>query len=311
MNKTKFAIGCLVQWYECEIIGDYIKSLQKSINTYEGEVLIDIKVVINQDLEKCEEGKMDYCLQKIKESMGSYTYKITKKLVTIADYRRKFNTKYCDKADVLVWGESDAILPTQMFTILDNLHQMSLANQQPKYLAFFGTCKMWDDTWKSVEHTEFTNKPLDPTKWWGTRYKMTYAEMVKINDKVSELDVRIVSPHKFNGCGLVISSEVIRAGVNIPKSVFFVHEDTAFMQMTNRILGDIPQYIIKNILLVHNRNRTDKRMYIQDDSGDNMKKRRFSNKWYELANKMSEQNCYSLFNNNYKSFNWKDVWKNI
>ena len=55
--------------------------------------------------------------------------------------------------------------------------------------------------------------------------------MDSFNNKISELDITNVSPHKFNGCGLVISSEVIKSGVNIPKSVFFVHEDTAFMHI--------------------------------------------------------------------------------
>ena len=89
----------------------------------------------------------------------------------------------------------DSLIPRQTFEVLDNLHNSAEDGSIYKYVAFFGTCKMWDKSWDSVEHTEFTNKPLDPTKWWGTRYKMTYAEMVKINDKVSELDVRIVSPH--------------------------------------------------------------------------------------------------------------------
>jgi hypothetical protein len=44
----------------------------------------------------------------------------------------------------------------------------------------------------------------------------------------------------------LISSEVIKAGVNIPKSVFFVHEDSAFMYMTNKILGQyLTPYTIK------------------------------------------------------------------
>ena len=109
---------------------------------------------------------------------------------------------------------------------------------------------MWDDSWKPLEHTEFTDKPFidgDVENWWSLRYDMNKEEMNKFNDKVEDLDVRVVSPHKFNGCGLVISSEVIKAGVNIPKSVFFVHEDSAFMFMTNKVLGNIPQYIIKNI----------------------------------------------------------------
>jgi hypothetical protein len=134
--------------------------------------------------------------------------------------------------------------------------------------------------------------------------------MNKINDKTDELDVQILSPHKFNGCGLVISSEVIKAGVNIPKSVFFVHEDSAFMYMTNKLLGNIPQYVIKNILLVHNRKHPKKRMYIKGEEGidkTNPGAMREVHTWYKKANKMCEQNYINMFNPNYKSFTWKDV----
>ena len=73
---------------------------------------------------------------------------------------------------------------------------------------------------------------------------MNINEMNSFNDKVEDLDIRVLNQHKFNGCGLVISSEVIKAGVNIPRSVFFVHEDTSFMIVLQKLLGLIPQYII-------------------------------------------------------------------
>jgi hypothetical protein len=318
MTNVKFAVGCLVQWYECEMIEDYVKSLIDSIKyTKNKDIIVDFTFVINQDLEQLDDSKisMDELKSKFEGLMVGFdinvNFRITDKLLTIADYRRNFNIKYCDEVDVLIWGESDSLLPKQMFSILDNLHKMSLENNNPKYLAFFGTCKMWDDTWKSVEHTEFTNKPVDNKKWWGTRYVTSIKEMNNINSGIDELDVRVVSPHKFNGCGLVISSEVIKAGVNIPKSVFFTHEDTAFNMMTNRVLGNIPQYIIKNILLVHNREHPKKRMYVGGEIGNTLGERRKSNNWYSVASKMSEQNCHNIFNNNYKSFNWKDVWENI
>jgi hypothetical protein len=28
--KTKFAIGCLIQWYEVDIIGEYIETLREA-----------------------------------------------------------------------------------------------------------------------------------------------------------------------------------------------------------------------------------------------------------------------------------------
>jgi len=311
--KTKFAIGCLIQWYECDIIEEYLDSLHDAISQYDGEVLVDFTIVKNEDLEKCisHKQKLD-CMYKIRYALQDRGWLAHEEpdLVTIADYRREFNTEYCDKADVLIWGESDAILPKQMFVILDNLHKQSLQNNNPKYLAFFGTCKMWDKSWEPLEHTLFTDKPFienDYDNWWSLKYTMNKHEMNNINDKTDELDVRIMPQHKFNGCGLVISSEVIRAGVNIPKSVFFVHEDSAFMWMTNKVLGNIPQYVIKNILLVHNRNHPSKRRYIKGETGDTMNKKRRSNEWYVKANKMCEENYINLFNPNYKSWTWDDV----
>jgi len=314
--KTKFAIGCLVQWYEAEIIEEYVESLKEAIKQYKGEVLVDFMVCINQDLEKCiNEEQLELCRVNIVLKIMDVRFKttFTKKLVTVADYRRQFNEKYCELVDVLMWGESDALIPKQTFNILDNLHQMSLQNNNPKYLAFFGTCKMWDQSWEMLEHPDFTVKPFienDYSNWWSLKYTMTKEEMNKINKKTEDLEVLIAPQHKFNGCGLVMSSEVIKSGVNIPRSVFFVHEDTSFMLMTQKILGNIPQYIIKNILLVHNRNHPKKRMYIKGERKDGtMNEKRRSNGWYIKANKMSEQNCYNIFNPNYKSFTWKEVWK--
>tara|TARA_Y100001938_G_C8078856_1_gene427814 strand:+ start:1018 stop:1962 length:945 start_codon:yes stop_codon:yes gene_type:complete len=313
--KTKFAIGCLVQWYECDIIEEYVESLKDSINNYDGEVIVDFTIVTNEDLEKCINAEQkNKCIDKIGSILLDFdNVRHIQELHTIADYRRKFNERYCDKVDVLVWGESDAILPKPMFTVLDNLHKTSIQNNNPKYLTFFGMCKMWDESWKSLEHPDFTDKPFienDYDNWWSLKYTMTKAEMDKINNKTENVDVKILPQHKFNGCGLVISSEVIKSGVNIPKSVFFVHEDSAFMWMTNKVLGNIPQYVIKNILLVHNRNHPKKRRYIKGERKDGtMNEKRRSNDWYVKANKMCEQNYINLFNPQFKSYTWEDVWK--
>ena len=271
--KTKFAIGCLIQWYESDIIEEYADSLQDAIDAYDGEVIVDFTICRTQKLEKCISlEQRTECCEKIRGVLRDrkwFNWKETGEIHTIADYRREFNTKYCDEK-----------------------------------------CKILDNSWKPLEHTLFTDKRFienDYDNWWSLKYTMNKHEMNNINDKTDELDVRIMPQHKFNGCGLVISSEVIRAGVNIPKSVFFVHEDSAFMFMTNKILGNIPQYVIKNILLVHNRNHPNKRMYIKGETGDTLNKKRRSNDWYVKANKMCEENYINLFNPNYKSWTWEDV----
>ena len=315
--KTKFAIGCLVQWYECDIISEYIESLKDAISVYDGEVLVDFTICINQDLEKCTSPEqLIECEDKIIKNIIEAGFKAysTPKLVTIADYRREFNEKYCTKVDVLMWGESDSLIPKQTFIVLNNLHQQ-VNPQTSKYLGFFGGCKMWDKSWEPLEHPDFTTKPFiegDTKNWWSLRYVMNKKEMDTINNKTENLEVNILPQHKFNGCGLVISSEVIKAGVNIPNSVFFVHEDTAFMHMTNKVLGNIPQYVIRNILLVHNRKHPKKRSHVKGEEGidkTNTGALRRAHNWYEKANKLCEQNCYNLFNPNFKSYNWNDVFK--
>ena len=166
--KNKFAIGCLVQWYEIEIVEQYLESLTDAIDYAENkDIIIDLTFITNQDLEEIEGADIIDIIarwRKIIASLNDKGYNVRDRfeyrLHTIADYRRLFNTNYCDQVDVLIWGESDAILPKQMLGILDNLHQMSLQNNNPKYLAFFGTCKMWDASWKPLEHPDFTDKPF-------------------------------------------------------------------------------------------------------------------------------------------------------
>lgn len=322
--KTKFAIGCLVQWYEVDMISEYIDSLKDAVNTYDGIVNIDCMVVMNQELEKTNlsetefdaiETKIFSLFHDIQRTCNNALVNVnsTKSLYTIADYRREFNNRFCDVVDVLVWGESDMLVPKQMFLILDSLHN-SQSNITPKYLATFGICKMWDKSWEPLEHSEFTTKPFienDDINWWNIPYTMNKEEMNSFNDKVDQLDVKLISPHKYNGCGLVISSEVIRSGVNIPKSIFFIHEDTAFMLMTQKILGNIPQYHFKNILLVHNRKNPKKRNYIKGETeyvDRDIDQKRKSHDWYPIANKMCSENCYNIFNSSYKSYTWNDVW---
>ena len=320
-KKTKFAIGCLVQWYEVEVLEEYVDSLMEAIDEYGKEnVRVNITFTSSQKLEKIDgrkatlvglRNKYGFIVKKLVEGGYDCVANLEEAPVTIADYRRDFNNYYCNHADVLMWGEADMLVPKQAFVILDTLHQRV---PQSKYIATFGICKMWDDSWKPLEHPEFTVKPFienDYSNWWSLKYTMTKEEMNKINERTERPSLQILPQHKFNGCGLVISSEIIKAGVNIPQSVFFVHEDTAFMLMLQKVLPDSPQYVINNILNVHNRNHPKKRMYVLGETGDTLNQKRRSNDWYVKANKYSEENCYNLFNPNHKSKTWEDVWQQV
>lgn len=319
--STKFAIGCLVQWYEVKIVGEYITSILAAIDHYnKQDVYLHFDIIQNQLLEKFDgvEDEFQNTLEEINQHLNSLEgYNLecnyyTDAVYSIADHRRDFNNKYCELVDVLIWGESDMLAPEQMFIVLDSLHNQ-VADQTPKYLTFFGGCKMWDDSWKFLEHPDFTDKPFiegDTKNWWSLRYTMSKEEMDAINSKTEQLEVLTLPQHKFNGCGLVIASEVVKAGANIPKGIFFVHEDTAMMHMTNKLLGNIPQYVVRNILLVHNRKHHNKRYKVKGEAGidpTNTGLLREQHTWYKRAYEASSLNLANLFNPNYKFKTWKDV----
>ena len=331
LNNT-FAIGCLIQWYEIELIEEYLQSVKNAADVVDNKenVIIDLYFNCSQELEKVDEGQITISDIKhkyrdiIKKLFGdleyggynihSYINDVSNSMYTIADYRRDFNDKYCIKVDVLMWGESDSLIPRQTFQILDNLHT-SVKENTPKYVSFFGTCKMWDESWLPIEHTEFTDKPFvdgDTENWWSLRYNMNIDEMNSFNDKIEDLDIRSINQYKFNGCGLVISSDLVKSGVNIPKSSFFIHEDTAFMlQLQQMFQCSIPQYVVKNILLVHNRKHTKKRSYIKGElKSDDVSGGRLRHGWYKKASDMSHHNCYNMFNQS-KTYNWNDVFGDV
>ena len=333
--NNKFAIGCLIQWYEIELIEEYLQSVKNAIDIIDNKenIVIDLYFNCSQALEKTDEEQIT--ISEIKDkyyellnklfgydedtnSLVGCDYNISSVidenfdgLYTIANYRRDFNDEYCTKTDVLMWGETDALIPRQTFQILDSLHG-SVKDKTPKYVGFFSTCKMWDDTWKILEHPEFTDKPFidgDTENWWSLRYNMNIDEMNSFNDKVEKLDIRVINQYKFNGCGLVMSSDVVKSGVNIPNSSFFIHEDTAFMLQLQRLFGgEIPQYVIKNILLVHNRKHTKKRSYVKGEmKSDDVSGGRLRHDWYKKASDMSHHNCYNMFNQS-KIYTWDDVF---
>ena len=313
----KLAVGCLVQWYEIDMFEEYLTSLTKSIGTQKENVLIDMCLSTNQDLEKIDTSTdmLTYVMYKYLKVCNEYRlegyqieYTITEKLFTIADYRREFNEKYCEQVEVLLWGESDMLVPSQAIETILSM-QGVLREQTPKWIGFFATCKMWDDSWKILEHPKLTDLPRDPYAWYGTRSYMSYNKMEEVNSDVESPEILPTYNYKFNGCGLIISSELIKSGVNIPRSVFFTHEDTALMNNMLSTFGNqqIPFYIVKNILLVHNREHPNKRMYVQGESGKDINEQRKSNSWYKVASEMSKHNAYTFMKQD-KTYKWEDVW---
>jgi hypothetical protein len=337
-EKPKIAIGTLIQWYEVEIVSEYLKSLVEAIKYYSKyrgtynkdygveTIYLDFEIHSGTMLEKpINDVRISDIVTQIKNTISSEISQnipdinvyvnVVDRVRTVADYRRDFNTVFSTITDILVWGETDMIFPKEYLIAIDGLHTSE--QTESKYVATFGITKMWDDSWKPLEHRKVADKPFiegDTENWWSVRHTITLDELNNINDEESKFEILNISPLKFNGCGLVISSELVKSGVNIPNSIFFVHEDTAFMLMCQRIFPNLKQYHIANILMGHNRKHPKKRSYIQGEEGidkTNLGALRKSHEWYPLANQYCEMNCHNLFNENYIAYTWDDVFAKI
>ena len=113
---NKFAIGCIVQWYEIEIVESYLQSVKNAVDQIENKknVIIDLQLDCSQSLEKVDkkqttisdikeryrhllrdifgydegfDGTILGCDYNIKSEINS----ISGNLFTISDYRRTFN----------------------------------------------------------------------------------------------------------------------------------------------------------------------------------------------------------------------------
>ena len=118
------------------------------------------------------------------------------------------------------------------------------SNNINRYILTFAYRKMWDDSWKPLEHIDMTDKPFVDTGEWSLnapespKSYMTLDQMNEINSKVDELELKILNFPKFDGSCLVISSDLIKSGANIPHSLLCCGEDTSFGEMAKLIMKD-------------------------------------------------------------------------
>ena len=58
--NNKFAIGCLIQWYEIEMIGEYLQSVKNSIENIDNKenILVDLYFNCDETFEKIDERQM-------------------------------------------------------------------------------------------------------------------------------------------------------------------------------------------------------------------------------------------------------------
>ena len=334
--KNKYIIGTHIMFYEIDMATEHIQSINNALSTIDNidNVRVDLFFNISEYFERIDTSKTNYdeLVKKFKDLVDSVNCKCTYKIYddmkpfTMVDYRRDLNYYSCIDNDYVIWGESDCLLPKELFQSLEVIKEYAQQNNIHRYVTTFAIRKMWDDTWKPLEHVDMTDKPLHPrtledgslnpeaySQPYSIRYTMSNDEMNIINSGIEDFDIRVLNTPQFDGSGLVLSSDLLKNGVNIPRCIMgHLVDDTSMMYSCKQIMGNsYIQFVVKNILKVHNRNHPKKRMYALDMDSDRDLARVENEKKGDWFYKMRDLVHHNLgtFGGNQSRFNTYDDFK--
>lgn len=316
--KNKYVIGCHIMWYEIEMVQEYVDSIISAINFYEvnnpENITVHICWNLQEYLERVDTTKIVF--EELTLQLSTMLKPLQKKCkvelviksdldawYNIAAYRRELNDSFCELTDFVIWGETDSLFPEPMFQIIEELSSEATNNGINKYIVNFADRKNWDSSWDEVTHPKFRDVPFVDTEEWSinneasSKSYMTAQRMNEINNEAEEIEVKALYEPKFDGSCLVISSQLIMAGVNIPRALIHCGEDTAFGVMAKKILGgQFMQYCVINILRVHNRRHPNKRSYILNENNPRGFCGDRKGDWWNVLESASKYNMNNLFN---------------
>mgnify|MGYP003629649030 CR=1 FL=1 len=147
----------------------------------------------------------------------------------------------------LIWLDPDISFPIEIFYILENIIP-TIEENTSTYMITPQIAKFWDSSWDIISNEKYINSPI---------------EFDNIN--VYELDTCDVDNieliknynHKFAGGWFNFHSKELTKLMKLPESVGIFHHIDLFQQEKFKILNqkghDIPQYIIKNCIILEDR----------------------------------------------------------
>jgi hypothetical protein len=146
--SNRYIIGTQVMFYEIDIVEEYLNSVQRALEEVENKENVRVEIMWNmsQYFEKCDVMTSIYTkIEKLqrKYDFESLFYEDDNKPYTMADYRRDLNNK-CNDYDYVIWGESDCLMPKEMFGVLETIKNYANSNNINRYITTFGVRKMWE-----------------------------------------------------------------------------------------------------------------------------------------------------------------------
>lgn len=320
--QCKYAIGIHIMFYEIEMLSTYVDGLLNLLSTVDNpsNVYLDFAFNVSQFFEKIDTSKISkkQLIEKFNDQYNRIPISFNKfyrvidnddDFYTQTNYRREFNTKYSYLTDYLIWGETDSLFPKEAILSLEQLTPVVRNQQLYRFVACFADRKMWDDSWDATVHPNFINHQYDDKDVDNINQAkscMSIEQMNQINSKIQELDIQSINYPKIDGSCLVLTSDLIKSGVNIPPC--FIHnDDESLSLMAKKIQGDkYIQIIFKNVLKVHARRHPNKRMYIANENNPRGFCGKEKGDWWKLFKEMSQHNLNTLFNNTGKFYTYED-----
>lgn len=343
--QNRYVIGNLVMFYELEMLPEYIQSCVQMMEGIENPENVTFHFCFNfqEYLEKIDWKEIsirteDSILYQLSEDvriirLKNVFYKTLDPLFqfdcgikldfqtnddpfyNIAAYRRTLNDQWCQKVDLVLWGETDSLWPKQTLEIIEGVSEQT---PKPKFILNFAGRKNWDSSWSAITHPLFEDVAYQENDEWilnneaSEKSYMTIERMNEINSiELDKIEIQILEQPKADGSCLVISSELIKSGVNIPHALIHCGEDESFLRMAKLVMGnEFIQYNVKNILRVHNRRHPRKRNFILNE--DNKQGFCDSRKgdWWKILEDSSKFNLENLRKND-KFIKTEEVIKQI
>ena len=305
--ENKYVIGCHVMFYEIAMYSEYIDGLINLLEDIDNKenVVVDLCFNISEKIEKIDRDKIskDELISifndGIKRLEKLKIANIKTRIITPedgyyfhADYRRDLNYNYCKEVDFVMHGETDSFFPKEALQSLETLSVYTQTNNIHRYAVCFADRKMWDNSWDATVHPNYLNHVYDsgPNHHLNpnqAKSRMSIEDMNKINSEVTDFDFTYINYPKIDGSCLVLSSDLIKFGVNVPPCLIY-HDDHGVDIMARKLCGDkYIQFICKNLLKVHARRHPQKRLYVlnEDNSYSLGEKVDTFEKFKELSNK--------------------------
>ena len=325
LNKT-YVIGTHVMWFEIEMYSDFIDGMVNLLENVENKENVTIDLCFNMlqhfeevDYDKIKKHELVIKFKKGVATLESMGYIVNQEIKDgdefyfHADYRRDLNYNYCKKVDYVMWGETDSFFPREAFQAIETLAKYTDEQNIHRYLLSFADRKMWDSSWDPLVHVDYRDVEfidddkghLNPNQ---AKSPMSIEKMNDINSKAEDFDFSYITQPKISGACLVLSSDLIKSGVNIPPCLLY-NDDEGLSIMSQKLMSqNFIQFVCQNLLHVHARRHSNKRMYVKNENNPHSFINRKNNDFQKFL-KLSKENINVLVSGQGKFKEYNDLKK--